>query len=82
MGDSSAQLRYSNHARKRMAERGIHEEDVAWALRRPAGSPEAGEPGTIWLPGYAASGRILRVCVRTTDREYIVTLAWRDEGGR
>lgn len=42
------------------------------------GHPNPGEPGTIWIRGYAAGGRVLKVCVRTADQEYVVTAAWPD----
>lgn len=59
-----------------MAERGITERDVETALQRPIGQPEPGEPGTIWIRGYAAGSRILKVCVPTTDQDFVITTAW------
>jgi len=59
-----------------MAKRVITEQDVESALRRRVGNPEPGEPGTIWLRGYAAGGRILKVCVPMDDQEYVITAAW------
>lgn len=61
-----------------MERRGIMEDDVASALRRPSGQPSPGEPGTMWFWGYAAGGRILKVCVRTADHGYVITAAWPD----
>ncbi len=60
-----------------MAERGAAEEDVELALRHPIGDPAQGSPGTLWIEGHAVGGRILRVCVRAADPEYVITLAWR-----
>jgi hypothetical protein len=57
-----------------MAERGITEEDVMWALRRRQRTTP-GSPGTIWVHGYAG-GRLLKVNVNTDDEEYVRTLAW------
>lgn len=67
---------YSAHARRRMQSRAITEIDVERALRHRIGDPAPGEPGTIWIRGYAVGGRILKVCVRTADQEYVVTAAW------
>jgi hypothetical protein len=69
---------YSTHARERMEERGITEADVETALKRRIGHPGPGEPGTVWMRGHAAGGRILKVCIRLADGK-IITLAW--EGG-
>lgn len=69
---------YSRHARRRMQQRQITELDVEQALRQRVGNPRPGQPGTIWIRGYAIGGRILKVCVRTADHEYVVTAAWPD----
>jgi hypothetical protein len=58
-----------------MRRRLFTEEDVEQALNRPTGN-RPGEPGTIWIHGYATRGRILSVCVRLRDRRYVVTAAW------
>jgi hypothetical protein len=57
-----------------MAERGITEEDVVWALRRRQRT-EAGSPGTIWVYGYAR-GQVLKVNVNADDQEYVRTVVW------
>jgi len=62
-----------------MARRAISERDVELALRRRAGAPGPGEPGTIWIRGLAVGGRMLKVCVNTADQTYVVTAAWPDE---
>lgn len=59
-----------------MTERGITEQDVEAALRRPVGDPSPGEPGTIWIRGHAAGARILKVCVPTNDQDFVITAAW------
>lgn len=69
-------LHYSRHAHTRMAERGITKADVHAALRRPIGAPRPGQPGTLLIDGFAAGGRILRVCLRADDRMYVVTAYW------
>jgi hypothetical protein len=56
------QIEYSQHAQQMMRRREITEEDVEWALKRPCGN-RPGEPGTVWIRGYAAERRILEVCV-------------------
>lgn len=73
------EIRYSDHARGKMHQRHVTEKDVELALRRTAGGPEPGQPGTIWIRGLAVGGRVLRVCVRTADQTYVVTIAWPDE---
>jgi Domain of unknown function (DUF4258) len=74
------QMEYSQHAKRQMRRRGITEQDVDWALKRPCGN-RPGEPGTVWLRGFAAGGRILEVCVRLPERRFITTIAWVDEEG-
>jgi hypothetical protein len=61
-----------------MAKRAISEEDVERALRMRIRDPTPGEPGTLWVWGHAAGGRTLKVCVRTTDQDFVITAAWPD----
>jgi hypothetical protein len=70
-------LKFSDHARDRMRERGVTEADVELALRHPFGNPSPGQPGSIWIEGHAVGGRILRVCVETADQKNVITLAWK-----
>jgi hypothetical protein len=77
-GGGRRDIRYSDHARRRMTERGITDDDVAWALARRVGSPQPGEPGTLWIHGYASGRKILKVCVRATDEWFVITAAWAD----
>jgi len=70
------EVRYAKHAMDRAEEREFTKEDVEWALRHPIGDPLPGQPGSIWIRGYAVGGRIIKVCVRTDDREYVITAAW------
>jgi len=67
---------YSKHALHQMALRGVQEEDVKQALSHPVGPPDAGVPGTVWIRGFAVGGRILKVCVRANDNNYVITVAW------
>jgi hypothetical protein len=62
-----------------MAKRAVTETDVEQALRHRIGQPSPGEPGTIWIRGFAVAGRTLKVCVRTADQGYVITAAWSDE---
>jgi hypothetical protein len=59
-----------------MLQRGISEADVERALSLQIGHPEPGEPGSMWVRGHAVGGRILKVCVRTDDRNYVITAVW------
>lgn len=68
----------TDHAQKRMAQRGITLEDIEQALNRRAGAPSPGEPGTLWVRGYASGGRLLKVCVSATDHSNVITVAWPD----
>jgi hypothetical protein len=58
-----------------MVERGISEADVEAALNHRIGEPDPGEVGTIWINGYAAANEILRICVQTSDQEFVITVA-------
>ena len=72
-------IRYAgDHVRERMAERRVTEEDVSTALRRWF-RETPGPPGGIWIWGYTQNGRILKVGVRATDRQLVITVAWPDE---
>ena len=60
-----------------MAARGITEDDVMVALRRPIGEASPGELGKIVIEGHAPGGKILKVCVLSTDHETVVSAWWR-----
>jgi hypothetical protein len=70
-----AEPRYGEHAKERMAERGVTEEDVELALRRRVGV-RPGDPGTIWIDGNGAGDRIIPVCVPIADQGFIITVGW------
>ncbi len=61
-----------------MQRRAITPLDVESALKRTFGPPEPGLPGTIWIVGMAAGGRLLRVCVPVGNRYRVITAAWPD----
>lgn len=69
---------YSVHALEQMEARGITRHDVETALNRPIGNPLPGQPGSIWIRGHSAGGRILKVCVRMDDKSFVITAAWPD----
>ena len=70
-------IRYDKHARDRMEERGVTEQDVELALRRRR-RVTPGPLGRIWIWGYSG-GRELKVGVSTYDQQYVITVAWPDE---
>lgn len=72
------ELRITAHAMQRLQERRITTADLESALTRRIGTPMPGEPGTVWIRGYAAGGRILKVCVDAADEARIITAAWPD----
>ena len=55
---------YSPHARKRMQERNISEDDVEAALKRPSGDPRPGDKGRTLIYGYAPRQRILKIVLQ------------------
>ncbi|MGH3274490.1 MAG: DUF4258 domain-containing protein [Streptosporangiaceae bacterium] len=78
LGPEPSMPRLTRHARDRMVQRGITEEDIQMALSRKSGEPRVGSNGAVQILGYAAGGRILKV-VLTPDQEAVITLAWPDE---
>jgi hypothetical protein len=68
----------TGHAKERMLERGITEEDIRTALKRRHGRPTSASFGKIWVFGYSSTGRILKVLL-TAEQDVIVTAAWPDE---
>lgn len=70
----------TSHVKQRMAQRGISEEDLESALSRTTGPPRPAGFGKVWVFGYAATGRILKVLV-TTEQDVVITAAWPDTDG-
>jgi Domain of unknown function (DUF4258) len=64
---------FSDHARQRMTERNITEEDVESALRRRTGPLAPGDNGRVVVFGYAPGQRILKV-VLTADEQTVVSV--------
>jgi len=58
-----------------MHEREVTEAQVGMALSRRI-KEDAGEPGTIWVWGYAGN-RVLKVCLQATE-DLVRTVAWPD----
>ena len=59
-----------------MTRRAVSERDVESALRRRVSDPSPGEPGTMWIWAHAFDGRVLKVCVRVDEPDYVITVAW------
>jgi predicted alpha/beta-fold hydrolase len=72
-------ITYSKHARDQMQRRGVTEDDVEWALKRQTGD-RPGEPGTLWIEGWAVGGRILSVWLTLPSKRFVVTVAWLHRG--
>jgi len=72
-------ITYSQHARQQMAARRFTEEDVECALKRQTGD-RPGEPGTMWIEGFAVGSRILSVCVTLPSKRHVITAAWLEGG--
>jgi Domain of unknown function (DUF4258) len=68
-------IRYSDHAERQMAKRGVTKDDVSQALRQQVNTTP-GDPGTVWIHGYTRGGRVLKVCVDLHDKEFVITVAW------
>jgi Domain of unknown function (DUF4258) len=68
-------LEYDPHARARMAERGVDEEEVELALKRQI-RKRPGAPGSIWIDGYGRGDRIIPVCVLISKQTYVKTVGW------
>jgi hypothetical protein len=64
---------FSSHARKRMEERKITEDEVLSALRRRTGPPRPGDNGRLVVFGYGRGSRILKI-VLTADEQLIVSV--------
>lgn len=63
-----------------MEERGISRLDIEQALAHQI-ETMPGQPGSIWIKGYAAGGRILKVCVNIHDHSQVITAAWPGNNG-
>jgi uncharacterized protein DUF4258 len=66
---------YSPHARKRMRERRISEDDVETALRRKSGEPQPGDKGRTVVYGYAPGQRILKIVLQPDGQSVHTVMA-------
>jgi hypothetical protein len=67
-------LEFSRHARKRMAERGITEQEVIYALDHQSADRRPGDNGGTVVVGYAGDARVLKV-VLGADGEVVTVMA-------
>ena len=72
----------SEHARRRMRERGITEEEVAEALRDVFAETSARTWSRVNVWGRTGTGRILRITTYRDDRAYVVNVVapWKGPG--
>ncbi len=67
----------TRHAREQMVKRGITDDDVKLALKRPIGDPFPGNLGNIRIKGMATNRRILNVvCAANSADVVVVTVYW------
>lgn len=74
-------LRFSQHAAKRLRERGVSEEDAARIVARPTGPPGPGDNGALVYGGnvMTADGMIwLNVVIPPDDGSFVKTVYWSD----
>jgi len=66
---------YLPHARKRMQERKITEEEVTRALNHRTGQPRPGDNGRIVVFGYGSGSRILKIVLTADEQEIVSVMA-------
>ena len=75
--------RLSDHARRRMRQRGVTESDLDEALDHQVTSWDDPNKGSIVITGRTASNRVLKIFVAGSlpaqEPYRIKSLAWRDE---
>ena len=73
-------LRFTAHARRRMAERGVTQEHIEDVLKRPIGPPAPGRRAdTVIVSGHAEGVGILKVVVDVVDRDLVVSIFWKQD---
>jgi hypothetical protein len=63
------------HARNRMEERKITEDEVLAALKRRSGPARPGDNGRIVVFGYGSRSRILKVVLTADEQEIVSVMA-------
>ena len=66
---------FGPHARKRMEERKITEDEVLAALKRRRGDPRPGDNGRIVVFGYGRGSRILKIVLAADEQEIVSVMA-------
>jgi hypothetical protein len=66
---------FCHHARQRMEERHITEDDVLTALNHRTGPPRPGDNGRIVVFGYGPGSRILKIVLTADEQEIITVMA-------
>lgn len=68
-------LTFSRHARQRMDERKITEDEVFTALKRRQGPPRPGDNGRVVVFGYGGGSRILKIVLTPDEQEIVSVMA-------
>jgi hypothetical protein len=68
---------YSRHARKRMALRGISEQDVEFILRHPH-TEYPDRDGNRVLVGDRGGRQLKVIVAQDSDPQFVITTAWRE----
>lgn len=72
-------LRFSDHARRRMADRQIDEIEVEQAMSNPFNETSGKTSDRVNIWGATDAGRRLRITTYRTAREFIITVVAPDE---
>jgi hypothetical protein len=72
-------MRFTNHAMKRMAERGISEREVAEALEhQQIQYPSQDNPQCSVIIGVTEGGRSLKIVIDNSDQRVVTVVATRE----
>jgi hypothetical protein len=70
-------VNFTKHAKERMEERGVSEDDIRLAVNRHIGPPEPGSSaGSICYIGPPTGGRRLKVVCSAADTDFIISVMW------
>jgi hypothetical protein len=67
------------HAKRRMRERNISEQEVMSALRHRTGPPRPGDNGRVVVFGYGRGSRILKIVLTPDEQEIVSVMALGEE---